>query len=232
MTQPRRKTTATVKAPLRRTQNERSEAMRQRLLDATLQCLQTDGYAGTTVSRIIEVAKVSRGAPLHHFPSKAALISAAAKQLAQKIYIQMGKAVLRLDVSDDRLHDLIYTSWKEVFNQPEHIALNELLRASQHDRELAAIMQKLWTASYKTLTGAAEHYLEPLNEKEDVGQYMVLTQWMLRGMAMDLHLVENAGLYDHYLRLWSKVLALHLKAKPGVTTAPPKPDIWDKPLTE
>lgn len=215
----------------RRTQEERSEAMRKRLLDATIQCLQLDGYAGTTVSKIIERAQVSRGAPVHHFPSKAALIAAAAKRLTQRIYIQMGKAVMRLQVSDDRLHDLIYTSWKEVFNQPEHIALNELLRASQHDPELAAIMQKLWTASYKTLVGAADHYLEPLNESENVGQYMVLTQWMLRGMAMDLHLVEDPGLYDHFLRMWCRVLALHLKAKPDINTPPPKPEIWDTPLT-
>lgn len=204
--------------------------MRSRLIDATIECLQHEGYAGTTVSRIIERAKVSRGAPVHHFPSKAALIAAAAKQLTQRIYIQLGKGILKLQVSDDRLHDLIYTSWKEVFNQPEHIALNELLRASHYDPELAAIMQKLWTASYRTLVGAAEHYLEPLQESEDVGQYMVLTQWMLRGMAMDLHLVENRGLYDHYIRMWSRVLSLHLKARADVNTPPPRPETWDAPL--
>lgn len=226
-----RRTPAESPVRTRRTQEERSEAMRKKLLNATIDCLQHDGYAATTVSRIIERAKVSRGAPVHHFPSKAALIAAAAKLLTQRIYIQLGKAVLGLHASDDRLHDLIYTSWKQVFNRPEHVALNELLRASQHDPELAAIMQKLWTASYRTLVDAAEFYLEPLNENEDVGQYMVMTQWMLRGMAMDLHLVENEGLYDHFLRLWSRVLALHLKAKPGITTAPPKPEIWDTPLT-
>lgn len=204
--------------------------MRQRLLDATIQCLQTDGYAGTTVSKIIECAKVSRGAPVHHFPSKAALIAAAAKQLAQRVYIQLGKAVMRLQASDDRLHDLIYASWKEVLNQPEHIALNDLLRASHYDAELARIMQKIWTASYKTLMDAGSHYLEPLNETEDVGKYMVLTQWVLRGMAMDLHLLENERLYDHYLQMWSKLLALHLRAKPEINTPPPKPVAWDIPL--
>jgi AcrR family transcriptional regulator len=229
MSLPRRsKDDSTVKT--RRTQEERSEAMRHRLITATIECLQHDGYAATTVSRIIERAKVSRGAPVHHFPSKAALIAAAAKQLTQRIYIQLGKGVLKLQASDDRLHDLIYNSWKEVFNQPEHIALNELLRASHYDAELAEIMQKLWTASYRTLVDTAEHYLEPLQEGEDVGQYMVLTQWMLRGMALDQHLVENTGLYDHYIYMWSRVLSLHLKAKAGVTTPPPKPDLWDTPL--
>ncbi len=51
--------------------------MRGRIIQAVLTCLEKDGYAGTTVSRIIEVAGVSRGAPLHHFASKAAMIAAA-----------------------------------------------------------------------------------------------------------------------------------------------------------
>lgn len=220
------------KAPARarRSQTERSEAMRQRLIDATLQCLQTDGYAGTTVSRIIEVAEVSRGAPLHHFSSKAALIAAAAEQLVKRIYIQMGRAVQRLEKSDDRLHDLIYTSWKEVVNQPEHVMLNELLQASQRDAELAAIIQKLWTAGYTTLGAAAQHYLEPLGEKDDVHQLMVLTQWVLRGMALDMHIVSSPTLYDRYLRLWSRVLADHLRARDAVDGPPPKPELWDTGL--
>lgn len=213
--------------PARRTQTERSEAMRQRLVDATLKCLETDGYAGTTVSRIIEVAQVSRGAPLHHFPSKDALIAAAAEQLIKRIYIQMGRAVQALEVSDDRLHDLIYSAWKGVLNQPEHVALSELLRASQRDAELAAILQRVWTAGYVTLGAAAEHYLEPLTDKDNVRQLMVLTQWLLRGMAEDLHLVADHRLFDRYLRLWTQMLALHLRAKPGVTEPPPKPELWD-----
>src|SRR5690606_11573152 len=107
----------------RRTQAERSEAMRQRLLDATLHCLAADGYAGTTVSRVIETARVSRGAPVHHFPSKNAMIAAAAEQLIRKVYVQLGQAIARLEASDERLHDLIYACWKELFLRSEHKAL-------------------------------------------------------------------------------------------------------------
>lgn len=217
---------AVEKGAVRRTQTERSEAMRQRLVDAALTCLRTDGYAGTTVSRIVEVAQVSRGAPLHHFPSKNALIAAAAEQLIKRVYIQMGAAVQELESSDDRLHDLIHSAWKGVLNQPEHIALSELLRASQRDEELAAILQRVWTAGYFTLGVAAEHYLEPLEKDGNVGQFMVLTQWVMRGMAEDLHLVANHKLFDRYLRLWAQMLAGHLRAKPNVTEPPPKPEAW------
>ncbi|MCD7097916.1 TetR/AcrR family transcriptional regulator [Stenotrophomonas sp. MMGLT7] len=58
----------------RQTQAERSEKTRNRLLLATLECLGELGFAGTTVSSICARSRLSRGALLHHFPSKNALI--------------------------------------------------------------------------------------------------------------------------------------------------------------
>ncbi|MGA8126368.1 MAG: helix-turn-helix domain-containing protein, partial [Mycobacterium sp.] len=55
---------------VRRTQAERSAAMRTRLLDATIECLVSYGYAGTTTPRVAERAGVTRGAQIHHFRSK------------------------------------------------------------------------------------------------------------------------------------------------------------------
>lgn len=211
----------------RRTQAERSEAMRKRILTATLKCLAAEGYAGTTVSQIIAEAGVSRGALMHHFENKEALIAATAKMMVKRVYVQMGQAMGALSESEDRLHDILYNVWKNVFNQSEYRALLELLFASQRDDELAATLQKVWTAGYITLGNAAEHYLEPIQAGTDVRQIMVLAQWLLRGMALDHHLVENPGLFDHFLRLWSNMLALHLKAKPGVTEPPPRPPLWD-----
>ncbi|MBY0440657.1 MAG: TetR family transcriptional regulator, partial [Mycobacteriaceae bacterium] len=46
---------------VRRTQAERSAATRIRLLDATVDCLATYGYAGTTTPRVAELAGLTRG---------------------------------------------------------------------------------------------------------------------------------------------------------------------------
>jgi AcrR family transcriptional regulator len=133
--------TATLESPLpkapRRTQAERSEAMRQRLIEATLKCLETEGYVGTTVTKIVEAAQVSRGAPVHHFPSKAALIAATAEHLMRKIYIHLGVAMRHIDESEDKLTALIMTSWRQVFGTTENAVLLELIVASRRDPELA-----------------------------------------------------------------------------------------------
>ena len=69
---------------VRRTQAERTAAMRTRLLDATIECLVTYGYAGTTTPRVAQLAGVTRGAQIHHFRSKEDLVVAAIEHLAQQ----------------------------------------------------------------------------------------------------------------------------------------------------
>jgi len=66
----------------RRTQAERSATTRDALLDATIACLIEDGYANTTTTRVAERAGVSRGAHLHHFQTRGALVAAAIERLA------------------------------------------------------------------------------------------------------------------------------------------------------
>src|SRR5690606_15673046 len=64
-------------------QEERSRVMRERLLDAAVECLIECGYSGTSTTLVSERAGVSRGAQLHHFPSRADLLVAAVEHVAQ-----------------------------------------------------------------------------------------------------------------------------------------------------
>ena len=93
----------------RRTQAERRDAMRSRLLKATLECLARDGYAATTVSSIVKRAGVSRGAHVHHYPSKDALILDAAEYLIRRAYRILGDVMLGIADEDDRLQALMKT---------------------------------------------------------------------------------------------------------------------------
>src|SRR5262245_65419948 len=55
--------------------------MRARLLDATIECLHDLGYARTSTPEIARRAGLSRGAQLHHFPTKAELVTSAVEHL-------------------------------------------------------------------------------------------------------------------------------------------------------
>ncbi len=64
-------------------QEERTRAMRARLLEATVELLVEKGYAGTSTTLVSERAGVSRGAQLHHFPTKQDLVVAAVQHVTE-----------------------------------------------------------------------------------------------------------------------------------------------------
>src|SRR5215470_12505645 len=72
-----------------RTQQQRRDETRRALLDAAVESLIEVGFARTTTLEVQRRAEVSRGALLHHFPSKAELLVAAVDHLAEKRAAEM-----------------------------------------------------------------------------------------------------------------------------------------------
>lgn len=66
-----------------RTQQQRRDETRRALLDAAVESLIEVGFARTTTLEVQRRADVSRGALLHHFPSKTELLVAAVDHLAE-----------------------------------------------------------------------------------------------------------------------------------------------------
>jgi AcrR family transcriptional regulator len=105
---------ATASSSPRRSQAERSAATRDALLDATIACLVEDGYAHTTTSRVAERAGVSRGAHLHHFQTRQALLAAAMERLAERRGAELLAAAEDLPEGRERLVqglDLLWASY-------------------------------------------------------------------------------------------------------------------------
>jgi AcrR family transcriptional regulator len=72
-----------------RTQQQRRDETRRALLDAAVESLIEVGFARTTTLEVQRRANVSRGALLHHFPSKAELMAAAIAHLAEMRAIEL-----------------------------------------------------------------------------------------------------------------------------------------------
>src|SRR6185503_20711778 len=69
----------------RRTQQARRAATQGALLDATLDALVELGYGATTTLEVERRAGVSRGARIHHFPTKALLLASAVDYLYEHL---------------------------------------------------------------------------------------------------------------------------------------------------
>ncbi|HWD67102.1 MAG TPA: TetR/AcrR family transcriptional regulator [Caulobacteraceae bacterium] len=77
--------TGVKRPPLRRTQSERSASTRGRLIDAAIECLCDLGYAGATTGAIVERAGLSRGALLHHFRTRDALMREVGVEISRRL---------------------------------------------------------------------------------------------------------------------------------------------------
>ena len=190
----------------RRTQAERSEAMRSRLIEATLECMVSDGYMGLTIAKITERAGVSRGAPLHHFASKGALVEAAAQEVMSRIARKVALAYYQSKEKPDPLEAFVIAVWYDVFSGPEGQILNELTYASRREPEIQQVVQQLSTRIYRLTGRVAARYFDPSHPSIPTERALFLTQWLMRGMVQDLHLGAPPQLFEAYLRLWRRVM--------------------------
>jgi AcrR family transcriptional regulator len=128
-------------ASTRRTQEERSSATREKLLDATIECLIELGYAGTTTTEIVRRAGVSRGAQVHHYPTKAELVKGAVQHLARKREQEMRAEFAQLSAKDgvSRAIDLLWSGYAD----PLFSAVLDLIVAARTDEELASVFGTL-----------------------------------------------------------------------------------------
>jgi AcrR family transcriptional regulator len=110
--------------------------MRARLLDATIDCLSRLGYSRTTTTEVAERAGVSRGAQLHHFPTKAELVTNAVERLFERRHAEFVHAMAGLPAGADRPAAAIDLLWSMVSGPTFHAWL-ELTVAARTDPELA-----------------------------------------------------------------------------------------------
>src|SRR6478752_2443633 len=89
--------------PTRDPLQARSLATRAALLDAALESLADRGYAATTTIETARRAGVSRGAQLHHFPTKAELLGAAVEHLLERRIAEFRALVATVDPEADLL---------------------------------------------------------------------------------------------------------------------------------
>lgn len=177
---------ATASPPLQR----RAQATRQRLVDATVACLIERGYAGTSIPEICKRAGASRGAQLHHFPTKAHLVAAAVDQLFRQRLTEFAQRLPPVPPAD-RLGAAFNVLW-DIYTGPTFFAWAELVVAARTDPELAQHI----TAVDRQFTRAAEEacatYLCPRGPQ----QVRTLTRLILSffdGLALHTIVESDAG---------------------------------------
>lgn len=162
------------------TQAERRAETQAALLDATIECLVTYGYAKTTTGRIAELAGVSRGAQLPYFRSRIDIVTAAVSHLADK---RIAEGIARLGDKQVTLEGCLDALW-DAHQGPLFDATLELWVASRTDVELRAALHRVERRVGATMLRMARSALGPQAERPGFAEDLLVVLATIRGLAL------------------------------------------------
>jgi AcrR family transcriptional regulator len=217
-----------------RTQQQRREETRRALLDAAVESLIEVGFARTTTLEVQRRADVSRGALLHHFPSKAELLVAAVDHLAEKRAAEMkafasqlppevpearsGHGELPAPGSDARTDAVLGLLW-QCFSGTFFKVSMELRTAARTDPELRRVLttaerqlRDRIVAQSRTLFGRA------VAEHPGLERALDLTLQLMIGAAMSSVLHGEGSRLDELIDDWKALFPLVLASASGAAS--------------
>jgi len=171
---------------------ERTAAMQQRLIDTAIQCLYELGYAATTTQLVMDRAGVSRGALLHHFPTKVDLMVAVANYAARHQNRAVGKKLAHTPEGMPLYLAITRATW-EVTVEPPATALLEIMMAARADALLAERLSKVVEDFENRQRADVWRIAEGLGIQDQarVEAMIRLHRAAMRGLAIELNLQKN-----------------------------------------
>ena len=205
----------------RRTQAERSDEMQLRLVEAAATVLRRKGYAGLRTDEVARVAKASRGALQHHFPSKDSLVVATAQHLLQRSLERGQQRAASAEAALDPI-EAIVADGVEFFLGPDFGVVLDLVLAGSKDRSLK---EQIYGHARSSRLDVEDAWLALLVArgvpKDKAEKIMWLTISVIRGLAVRALWQKDDGLFKSLLDEWKLIVVGHLKtigiAAPGET---------------
>jgi AcrR family transcriptional regulator len=183
----------------RRSNVDRSATTRRQIFEATVKLLDSSGYGAVTNIRVADEAGVSRGAMMHHFPTRQDLLVATLEYAYDKVSIFRRSVLSKLPPGLPRYRALIELAWTTA-RMPESVASSEIRTGSRSDPEIRAAVAPMMSRlsdDYGRLVGrlVREAGLTPTPEIQGLTAITVLT---MRSLAVNTftypreQLVRNA----------------------------------------
>ena len=185
-------------------QQTKSQNTRTTILDAAIRCFYRFGYNNTTTEKIANEAGVSRGAMLHHFPSRADLIKAAVLHLNDKRLelFKREESTVQSDATHSRVEEGIDTYWRQL-NTPYFVVFHELQIAARTDPELYAVLIPAIEELDRAWAVTVREVFPDLALSPEIIRANWLTLLLLEGMAANLHTRKLTKVSDDLLE-WLK----------------------------
>lgn len=175
--------------PMRRTQAERSASTRAEILKATVNSLFTHGYAATTTLLVAKEAEVSRGAMLHHFPTKVDLMLFVVQAVYEEEIELYRVRLAEIDDPVQRRSMFPRIVW-DVLSRPPGVAVLEILQGSRSDAVLAKKLAPLQAKIERDSITRIEELVPTSGSKPSLAMVRLVV-WAIRGLSIANVLVNK-----------------------------------------
>lgn len=200
--------------PVRRTNAERSADTRSKLIQAAIDILFAKGYAATTTIEVTKRAKASRGAMLHHFPTRVDLLIATAEYILSSQRDYRRETLSAYAEGWSRFAAAAEVAW-ELQQQPATVALLEIMLGSRSDRELrkrvAPLMREIAAMRAESAADLAQSL--GIDATQALDDLILIHGASLRGLTINLMFAQEPAqveaarkLLTHYEHTYARRL--------------------------
>lgn len=186
--------------------------MRARLLEATVECLVERGFSGTSTTLVSERAGVSRGAQLHHFPTKNALVVAAVEHLTEVRGAELAAAARALPDGERRTREVL-EMLGDHFTSKVFTAALELWVAARTDPALLEAVAPLEQRVGREVHRLTVELLGADESRPGVRELVQGTLDLVRGLGLADTISDDAARRGRILDQWADVLDTALEGR-------------------
>ncbi len=191
-------------------QEERTRLMRQRLLEATVEVLVERGWSGTSTTLVSQRAGVSRGAQLHHFPTKDDLVLAAVEHLSDVRGRELAEAATQLPAGRRRTRAVL-EMLAEHFTSQVFTAALELWVAARTEPQLLAAVAPLEQRIGRDVHRLTVELLGVDEQRPGSRELVQATLDLVRGLGLANTISDDTARRKRILDEWSRILDVRLK---------------------
>jgi AcrR family transcriptional regulator len=175
-------------------------------MQATLECILQKGIRATSTVDIAKQAGVSRGALVHHYPTKAILMEAAMEDLLDReveSFRETAKRVEEGTLEFETLLDILH----EHFKGDLFMVTLEFLTAARTDKAVKEVLVPLATHFNESLEAIWEQLVSSVQHNAHENRVALnATLCMMRGMAAQSIWRDDPELYREMMLFWKQML--------------------------
>jgi AcrR family transcriptional regulator len=199
-----------VGAARRRTQAERSEETRTRILKAAANLIRKRGYARFRTAEVAKEAGLSRGAQLHHFPTKDSLVVATLEYVFEQAQVLSRRRASAVNRPRDLIEAVIEDAREFFFSEHFMVAIDIVLSTSTDQ----SVRKQILDISRKARRPVEAAWAEALAANGVSGQLasdlVALTLSLVRGMALRTLWDNDPKWFDELFALWRQMIKVFL----------------------